>query len=137
MRQTDVFLSVLFPILIAVGIALAVDATSATEFSLAQFAFCLAAAIPVALTFLAYRDADTDVRSAATLFVTVVLTLGILALGIYWIWLKEDTYCFITADLGPPGYQGPYVLQATLARPISHTQRSAHHCWKRLRDWRC
>ena len=107
-----VFLPVLFPILIAVGIALAVDATSATEFSLARFAFYLAAAIPIALAFLAYRVANFGIRSNATLIITVGVSLGALALGIYWIWLKEGTYCYITADLGPPGFQGPYVLRA-------------------------
>jgi hypothetical protein len=117
MRRTDVFLSVLFPILIAVGIALATTATLAAEFLLARLALYLAAAIPIALAFLAYQEADFKVRSNATLIIIVVLTLGTLALGIYWIWLKEETYCYITADLGPPGFQGPYVLRATSNGP--------------------
>ena len=109
MRPADVFLTVLFPILIAVGLALGMDSTSSLEFSLARGALWLAAAIPVILAFLTFRESDLSFTSVSVLCVTVAIIAGSLVIGLKWLDLKENIYCVVVPSWAV-GDSGPYKL---------------------------
>jgi hypothetical protein len=108
-RRTDLFLTVLFPILIAVGIAMGMDSTSSIEFSLARTALMIAAAIPVFLAFLLFRQAELSPNSIGTLIGTVAVVGGALGLGFKWIDFKENIICRIV-PAWYAGEPGPYKL---------------------------
>jgi hypothetical protein len=109
MWQANVFLTVLFPILIAVGLALGMDASTSIEFSLARWAFGLAAAIPFVLAFSTFRDSDLTLTSVGVLCVTVGIIAGSFVLGFTWLDLKENIYCY-TMPAWTQGDHGPYTL---------------------------
>lgn len=112
MRADELFLAVLFPVLIAVGIAMGVDSTSTIEFGIARASFWLAASIPVVLAFWAFRNIDLSVGSLFALVSTVGITAGALGLGLKWIDLKENTFCLVmpTYEYGKDPGPGPYQL---------------------------
>jgi hypothetical protein len=118
MRTREIALTVLFPIFIAIGFTLGMDAVSSTEFGYARYAFQLAAALGFALSLLWFYETDFSWSVASVFVLTTSVTLAALIGALEWVYLKENTYCLITADLtNAPTPQGPYLLQATSVGP--------------------
>jgi hypothetical protein len=111
-RPPEILLYVLFPIFIAIGIALGMDATGPTEFGYARAALCLAGFISIGLTLWWFYQTELTSAVALMLFFTVGCIGTALVGGLKWLDLKENTFCYIGAILGDMHNKGPYVLAA-------------------------
>lgn len=124
MRAPEIVLYVLFPMLIAVGLALGMDAVSATEFWYARAAFNLAAAIAIGLTMWWFYQADFTAMIALMVFFTVGSIGATWWGGQKWLDLKENTYCYFLVafnSVGAPANEGPYPLMAFSSGPYPVT----------------
>jgi hypothetical protein len=115
MRAPDIALSVLFPILIAVGIALGMDAVTAPEFFYARVALILAAFLAFSLTMWWFYLIDFSWPVAAMILVTVGSVGVALVGGLKWIDEKQNTHCIIVGGIGggDSASQGSYMVTAT------------------------
>jgi hypothetical protein len=113
-RPPEIILYVLFPLFIAVGIALGMDAVSAVEFSYARAAFAFAAAVTIGLTLWWFYQADFTRAVALMLFFSVG-SIGVAWwAGMKWLDLKEHVFCYIGAV---PDGDGIYRLTAWSVGP--------------------
>jgi hypothetical protein len=94
-RTPEVVLSVLFPLLVAVGIALGIDAVTATEFWYAKLAFAFAAALIMGVTlWWFYREPLTPAVGVMVFFLTGSIGTALFG-GLKWLDLKENVYCVV------------------------------------------
>ena len=131
-RAPDIALSVLFPVLIAVGIALGMDAVSPAEFLYAKAALVLAALLACVLTMWWFYVIEFSWPAAAVIFVTVGSVGVALVGGLKWLDLKENTHCIIVGQI----WNGDSASQPTF--PVSATNKGWYPALNvriRIRDW--
>ena len=139
MRTREIALTVLFPIFIAVGFTLGMDAVSSTEFGYAQYAFQLAAALTFALSLLWFYETDFSWSVASVFVLTTSVTLAAVIGALEWVYLKENTHCLITADLTNAPTVGPGIYEFRIFGRTGSFREILTVTWdgqKPLQEWK-